>query len=462
MNRTGIVLLAFAGWALGACGGGSSAGAKGGALDGSAGGGSTGSDAGSGSMPGSADATMSTGGTEAGPANDTADGILTNLFGSRSGPSGAFSAATFSHGFATYVQGSGGVNTLTVYLTNYADGCSYARAGGFLEGGQTFQMSVTLTNAGIASMTEYESNTASTSAVAVEDAPMAWTSGVNCSGPDADVQVAPPVVSTPFGLGGLLIYAFDAARVTGHFSFSQSTTSDVVNQLDGIFDLPICDFPGGDAGLAPSSFLCLPPIGRAPTNPPITPCAGVTVPTVNGGTLTDLVGTATWTGDAGSFPSTAFNTGFASIETLSLYPAPAGLASLLYLTFADYPNSCGDGLAGGRAAGGHTFGISVGHTKDSDGGYPVAFVPETYTNVSVDGAPSLWSAAADGACLGVVPPFQAVAGDTVVLTAADSAHVAGTFSLPAPGDAGALSGAFDLPLCEPPSYDGGAPQICCF
>jgi hypothetical protein len=311
-------------------------------------------------------------------------------------------------------------------------------------------------------MTDYESETASTTPVAVEDAPMVWTSGVNCSGPDADVRVPPPVVSNSFGVGVLLIYWLDATRVAGHFSLSQSATADYVDQIDGIFDVPICDFPGGDAGLEPSSFLCIPPIGGALTNTPITPCAGVTAPTVDGGTLTGIEGTATWTGDAGSFPSAAFNTGFATIETTSSYPGPAGLGSLLYLTFADYPNSCGDELAGGRAAGGRTFGITVGHTKDSDGGFPVAFVPGTYTNVYVDDAPTLWSAAVDGACLGVEVPFQGVAGDTVVLTAVDSAHVAGTFSIPAPGDAGALSGDFDLPLCAPPAYTGGLPQICCF
>ena len=116
------------------------------------------------------------------------------------------------------------------------------------------------------------------------------------------------------------------------------------------------------------------------------------------------------------------------------------------------------GSLGASATGGHAFLISA--TQASSTG-PVALTPGTYTEVFSYPYPQLWTAASDGECSNATPTSVHATGDTVVVTAIDAAHVTGTFQLGAVGTAGAAAGTFDLPICNPPSYAGGPPQVCC-
>jgi hypothetical protein len=439
---------------LGACGSSSTAGETGSVTDGGLSDGTvigeggqrtTGADGG-----GSSDGAGGTSGVD-GAINDTADGILTNLIGARTGDSGTFSAPDFAHGFATRTVAATGVSTLSLVFTDYPGGCTYAAAGGYLSGGETFTIAIKVpAGSSFASLTEYGTLT---NEVFVQDSPTTWTAGVDCVGPDSDAGVPSPAIASAGIPGGVILYSVSDTRVTGHFTFS---SSGAFGMIDGVFDLPVCSFPVVDAGAAASSAVCVPTMGGLAIDTPTSPCVGVTSPTASGGTLTDVVGS--WSGDAGTFPTAAFNTGFANVEPIQIF----GLvpATNVYLEFADYPNSCGDGLAGVRATGGHTFEIAV--ALSGDGGAPPAVTPGTYTSVIATMAPQEWTAAGNATCAEAETFQGSNAHGTVILSAADSSHVAGTFQLPSVGDAGPLSGTFDLPICNPPAYDGGAPQLCCF
>jgi len=376
------------------------------------------------------------------------DGILTNFTGSISGTAGTFSSSSFSHGFATHDTDAAGTRTLMVFFTSYSNACQYAQAGGFLQGGQTFAMQVTLEGHDIASMTEYAAGTA----LAVQSAPIEWMVGVNCVGSaDSGADVPPAQVSSASVSGEMIVYSFDPSRVTGRFHLLSSGSAIPV---DGTFDVPICNFPPSSADAGPSRDICLPAAANAPTNAVSSPCGGGSPPTIAGGTLTGVTGNRS--GPAGAFPTSTFNTGFASIEAIENYPS--SFFTTLYLEFADYGNSCGYEAAGAAMAGGHLF--AVWALQSSTTASPT-FAAGTYTDVFSDVYPESNQAAADKECMSAAPPSVHGTSDSVAVSAIDAAHVAGSFQLQATGDAGAVSGTFDLPLCNPPAYDGGAPQACC-
>jgi hypothetical protein len=252
--------------------------------------------------------------------------------------------------------------------------------------------------------------------------------------------------------GEMIVYSFSSTRVTGRF-YVEPAGSDVA--ADGTFDVPICNFPAsGSASDAGARDICLPPMASAPTNAVSAPCTGLPATTA-GGTLSGVTGSRS--GPSGSFPSSTFDTGFASIESVTDYPSSS--FSTLYLQFADYESSCGYEATGSAKADGHLF--AVWAFLSGTTAAPASFAAGTYTDVFSDSYPEVNTAATDKECVGAVPPSVHGTSDTVTISAIDSAHVVGSFQLEAAEDAGAVSGTFDLPLCNPPAYSGGAPQTCC-
>lgn len=129
----------------------------------------------------------------------------------------------------------------------------------------------------------------------------------------------------------------------------------------------------------------------------------------------------------------------------------------LNLFLAPYQHACGYLANGIDKIGAGLASIQIESTAPiTTQGYTTSQVTAVAAGVPASTQPGACAVGGQGS---VIPCASPTGPTAVTITAIDGTHVAGSFSFPQYGDAGTLSGTFDLPFCQ--LHAGLDPTFCC-